>query len=674
MNSKSSLLLLFLVITLSIENPANAQDAKCTDAPLIVDKIFQVHVSPPDIYSLQFKSRVLENFVREMDPQALYFSEVEAKKIKSFPLNLTKENSNVCDLIALSEKIFRGQLTEYKKFVTITTSQPIDFSVVDYFAFELNPEQQVIESDNATLKNKWKRWLKLKILMRMHRMSSQQKSESLQKFEKEARSREATRQIQVADRLADPSKMSSHLTKLFCKALANSFDPHTDYFTKEEMKDFDMELSKKKFSWGFGIGQDKFGQAVVQSIVPGGPAWKSNAIHKDYQVIAIQFDDGFKAEAIDYEVHELAKILEDPTKIKMTITLQRLDGELTNVSLEKSEIESDENFVQGYVLKSQRKFGYISLPAFYTDWSDPYSKGCANDVAKEIVKLKKENIEGLILDLRFNGGGLVSEAVDLSGIFIDFGPLMIFKSKDKPPLVLKDINRGIAYDGPLLILINGFSASASELMAGVLQDYHRAIIVGSTSFGKATGQSVMPLVNKDSIGFVKVTEEKIYKINGKTHQKTGIKPDIPLPDLTSLFKLSEQNYSAALSSDSISKKLPIASLPPIPVSELRSRSEKRVANSEVFKSIIDIQKSFELKVPLQLDAFSGYMKKENLNERDSIHSTFQVLSTNFDDRVLKVDSYANELKEKMMEELKNSPYLEEAIHILEDYKSIQKQK
>lgn len=658
----------FVLGFICIEHLTYSQDAKCKDASFVTEKIFQLHVSPPDIHSRQFSQQVLQNFVHEIDPLAIYFSKAEAEKISAFSLDLSNQNANVCELVSLAETLFRNQLTGYKKFVKAKLANPIDFSAEDFFDYELQSRKRDFEPTASALEKKRTRWLKLQILMRLQRMADQQENGPIQKFEKQAREKEAERQIQIIDHLLEPAdKIIRQLTRNIYKAISNAFDPHTEYFTKQEMEDFSSTISNKKMSWGFGIGEDKFGQAVVQNVQPGSSAWKSNAVHKDDLVVAFNFDGGSEIETIDYEVDDLVKMLDEPSRKKLTVTLKRQDGVLAKVDLEKSEIESEENFVQGFVLKATRKFGYISLPAFYTDWSDPRSKGCANDVAKELVKLKKENIEGLILDLRYNGGGLTSEAVDLAGLFVDFGPLMVFKGKDQPPIILKDINRGVAYDGPLIVLINGFSASASELVASALQDYHRAIIVGSTSFGKATGQSIVPLYDKDSIGFVKVTLEKIYRVNGKTHQKKGVKPDVALQDLTDLFDINENNFETALPSDSIVKKVFFTPLPEIPLKDLQARSKTRTANSEAFNSIKSIHDSFSLKIPLKLSAFLEYMKSEEAYDRNNTTTTFQIQSANFDDQVLRVDSYSKELRQKAMEELKASPYLEESIHILEDY-------
>ena len=219
------------------------------------------------------------------------------------------------------------------------------------------------------------------------------------------------------------------------------------------------------------------------------------------------------------------------------------------------------------------------MPGFYTDWESDYAKGCANDMAKELIKLKQEKVDGIIIDLRNNGGGSMKEAIELSGIFINAGPVAISVDNNRQPLVHKDPNMGAIYDGPLLVMVNGFSASASELLAASLQDYHRAIIVGSPTFGKASGQGVYPLIDKSyaynrshkatQFGFTKVTTFKFYRITGASHQQKGIIPHIMLPDLFYKTASDEASLPYALPEDSVVKKTYYKALPDLPIAQFK---------------------------------------------------------------------------------------------------------
>jgi carboxyl-terminal processing protease len=661
---------LLLVLFITIHNSGRSQPSHCAEAFLILEKIQQQHVSPRASDTEDFRKQVLLNFAREIDPQTLYFSQTEIAKITSFPLHVARPKNNVCEIISETRLLIQNQLNEYKDFATSLLSKPLNFTTKEFFTYNINPDHNIFE-EKIRLPRKWNQWLKFQVLMRMHHEARLSGKESFLNFEKRAREKVLAHVMKEISQLINPpGGIEQNLTTHFMKALATAFDPHTEFFSKDEMKEFQSSLSTKAFSWGFELSENKMGQFVINKIVPGGPAWNSNAIHKNDIVVEFNFENGTILEAMDFSLYELNSVLKDISKTKVEVTIQRMDGKLETVRLEKSEIGSEENIVRSFVLKGgEKKIGYISLPAFYTDWSDPSSKGCANDVAKELIKLKKENINGVILDLRFNGGGLVEEAVDLAGIFIDFGPLMIFKTKEEAPIILKDLNRGIAYDGPLLILINGLSASASELVAAAMQDHRRAIIAGSTSFGKSTGQMVFPLVGNDTLGFVKVTLDKIYRITGKTHQLQGVKPDILMPDFTDLYGYSERNYLSSLPSDSILKKVYYSPLAVIPLSELRTRSEKRIASSASFQKISRERNEFSSQIPLELNEFFNYMQNEEKRseEHKNQFKSFEVVVSQFDRRMLDVDSYTKEINYQLLNEIATSPYVEESFNILTDY-------
>ncbi|RYD73907.1 MAG: hypothetical protein EOP53_19255, partial [Sphingobacteriales bacterium] len=274
-----------------------------------------------------------------------------------------------------------------------------------------------------------------------------------------------------------------------------------------------------------------------------------------------------------------------------------ITGETKIIKLPKEKVANEGEVVKSYVLQGAKNIGYINLPGFYSRESRDIKKeedlkydGAANDVSKEIVKLKKDSIAGLILDLRYNGGGSIWEAMQLAGIFVDIGIVASMKDKDGKVEFLKDPNRGSMYDGPMMVLINGASASASEFIAAMMQDYNRAIIVGGTTYGKGTAQSVLPLdtgisnPNKKYEAFVKVTEEKFYRVSGSTTQWKGVEPDIILPDMYSSDKYKEKSEISALQPD-LSKAGMFRPAAALPIETLKARSLQRTSGSEYFKAV-----------------------------------------------------------------------------------------
>jgi carboxyl-terminal processing protease len=331
----------------------------------------------------------------------------------------------------------------------------------------------------------------------------------------------------------------------------------------------------------------------------------------------------------DAEVEEIERTLAASGGNTVNITVKKADGTTRQVALHKERLEEqedeEEDKVKSYILQGDRKIGYISLPAFYSDWEGTLGiNGCANDVAKEIIKLKKENIEGLMIDLRYNGGGSLQEAVELSGIFIDAGPVAQLKYKLEPkPETLKDAVRGTIYDGPLLLLVNGFSASASEMVAAVMQDYHRALIVGSPTYGKATAQIVLPLdttINLENLNgktvassYIKLTTSRLFRVNGTTAQAHGVQPDIVLPDLTDAVPEREVNEKYALPPTTIDANKYYKPLAPLPVAAADAVAKKEMAASPYFSYVqryIEYSKTANAKHDISLFIDEAWQRKK----------------------------------------------------------------
>jgi carboxyl-terminal processing protease len=382
---------------------------------------------------------------------------------------------------------------------------------------------------------------------------------------------------------------------------------------------------------------------------------------------------------------EVSDWLTDPNHGMVIFKLKKTNGTVYSVSLQKEKIEKQEDVVKGYVLNGAKKIGYVSLPGFYTTWEDEKGSGCANDLAKEILRLKKENIEGLILDVRFNGGGSLEEALQLAGIFIDEGPLTGVKEKSGKLVFLKDPNRGTAYDGPMVLMVNGQSASASELLAAALQDYNRAVIVGSPTYGKATMQQVFPvdtLLKSSSApsenGYVKITEGKLYRVTGQTAQLNGVKPDVHLPDAFDALHYGEKFTPDALPSDTVKRNGWFKPLPPLPVAQLSQLSSQRLAASQRFQQITSaiqqrkLEESSVKVIPLKLESFEKWAKEHTANEvlykqKEGV-ATKSFVTLNHRDEVQQVswNAYAKTLNEGVLKNIQQDAYIEEAYQVILD--------
>jgi len=397
----------------------------------------------------------------------------------------------------------------------------------------------------------------------------------------------------------------------------------------------------------------------------------------------VQWENKEPINVSNAQAQEVNQILSESGGAKATLTVKKADGTTRQVTLHKEKLstDDDEEKVKGFVLKGTKTIGYISLPAFYEDWDDDRGiKGCANDVAKEIIKLKKENIEGLILDLRYNGGGSMQEAIELAGIFIDIGPVGQIKSRTGKAETLKDMSRGTIFDGPLLLLVNGYSASASEMLAGTLQDYNRALIVGSPTYGKATAQNILPMdttINLEtyngkvvSDSYIKLTISRLYRVNGTTAQMTGVKPDILLPEADGTATEREANEKFALQPNTIDGNKYYKPYPPLPVADLQSVAKKETDTSAYFKDAFakanQPKKEKQQDISLFLDD-AWQEKKKHMAEVKDVHvptvgktTLFVVNNDAYEQRLLQADHELQEMNEEWKKNLLTDPYVKVA--------------
>jgi carboxyl-terminal processing protease len=473
------------------------------------------------------------------------------------------------------------------------------------------------------------------------------------------------KQRRIARILQHPDGLRQHVFTTFLDVLANSFDPHTEYMPPIEKRDFEASLDTKGYHFGFALEENDEGQVEISRVMPGSPAWKSGHLNAGDIVLKLGWEGQQPIDVPATERSELAEIFNDGGDRKLAMTVRKADGTEKTAVLARELITNEENTIRGYILKGTRKIGYIYLPDFYTGY-EGRNASSANDVAKEIVKLRKENIDGLILDLRYNGGGSLQEALDMAGIFVDAGPLCLVREKSGKISSIKDMNRGTIYDGPLAILINGQSASASELLGAVLQDYNRAVVVGSRSFGKGTFQQILPLDTTGKLstsaipGFVKVTTGKYYRVRGTSVQKTGLVPDIVLPDIFDGLSYKESAYDNALASDSVPKNQYYQPLSAIPISALSEKSGKRVSSHEQFKAV---QK--------HVDALKSGKELDPSSDMPSLAKPqYAVTSNAFDETVTRSSDYYAAINRSWIERISTDIYIEEACHVLEDLISI----
>ncbi|MCD9019085.1 carboxy terminal-processing peptidase [Parachryseolinea silvisoli] len=566
-----------------------------TEAFLLKNKIVAEHYSPPAIDDA-FSAAAFDLFMDNLDPERLIFTDGEVQALKTYRDKLDDEiNGKSWSFLPAATKGYQKALARATQAINQGTQRAFDFS-----AKETYNEDTLWTKDEAFIFERWRLLLKYETLVRLTNTRSRNTVEPEAIFLKnqEPATRNLVKTINLARLnrvINNAAGFENYVGIALLRAVANTIDAHTNYFSPKEMEDFMSELSTEGYLFGFQLKTNDMGDLVIDQLTPGGPAWKSGAIHTGDVLDRLRWEGGNWIELAGLDPHEAGLILDESNHQTLEIEFHGPGGQQTKVLLKKEKMSDDDNIVKSFVLqRDERKIGYIYLPGFYTDWNGTEGSKSANDVAAAILKLKKENIEGIILDVRFNGGGSLQEAVAMAGIFIDAGPIGLLKNKGGDIVTVKDMNRGTIYNGPLVLMVNALSASASEFLAAALKDYHRAIIVGSRTYGKATSQLIYPLdpknasakftgVTKSPLGYTAITVEKIYRINGKTIQRKGVVPDIQLPDLLNALPIREQDVEHTLPSDSVQKKTYYDPLPFLPLKMVRAKSDERVAASGAFK-------------------------------------------------------------------------------------------
>jgi carboxyl-terminal processing protease len=680
--------LLLLNYTILFSQPINKA---ATNAFIITRMVAKFHIQPRtlnDTLSTDF----FNQFLKQLDADHIYFNKEDITQLSVFRLQLDDQiKQQKTDFLKLITTIYSKRLQQADSIIDAIAKKPFSFSVTEKFTVA---EDTSYPSDVISMNNKLYKKIKLEILNDMldanDTLSSSNASKQKQMLDSvQLVSQKKVQSVYKRDIirvLQSPGGVEQFVADEYCKALASCYDPHTEFFPLTEKENFESELGNQQFRFGFAIKEDKDGGVSINDLEPGSPAFKCGLLNKGDKFQTLQWQGQNAIDVSDATANELGEILSQSNHDKIIITVKKEDGTLRTVTLIKAQAEADDDTkVKSFLLKGNKTFGYISLPAFYNNWEDENTgnNGCANDVAKEVLKLKKENITGLILDLRYNGGGSIREAVELAGIFIDAGPVAQMKSRsDEKIFTLKDVNRGTIYDGPLLILVNGYSASASELVAGSLQDYNRALIVGSSTYGKATGQVVLPLdttidINKDNSdkkadNYLKVTTDKLYRITGNTAQFTGVKPDIELPDFLQADPQREADDAFALLPTSVDANKYYQPYPKLPVSLLQSTAKQDADTIKFFKQLQEYINQYKLinaahDISLNWKDALAEEKKDSISTAfDTVNYTinYAVQNNAYDLEKLKADASSNEINDAFIKYLSHDPYIKISYDLL----------
>lgn len=641
----------------------------------------------------EFSEKIFDTYLELIDSQKKYFLASDLREFKKYKLQLDDQwLSYDLTFFNLTFERLIQRMNEVEIFIPVLFDKSFNFDLDENINFDF--ENISYSKNNKQRIDRWRKQLKYMALDIYDIKISEQKLslKNNKEFELKSNSKilnESTELVkknitQIFDLMNDLEKKDWFAT--YINSFVTQFDPHTFYFQPEDKERFDMNISGKFDGIGARLSKKDGGIEIVD-IILGGPVWRDKKLEIGDEIIKVGQGDQSPVDVIGMRLEDAIKLIKGPkgSEVKLTIR-KKFDGEIKVVSIIRDLVLLEETYAKSTLIKKDNKsYGLISLPKFYVDFDNYNEKNCASDVKNEILKLKKEGIDGLVLDLRNNGGGALQTVVEMTGLFIEKGPIVQVKSTGNRKKILSDKDPSIVWDGPLVVLVNQMSASASEILAAALQDYGRAIIIGSTqSFGKGTVQNIIDLNrflsnSQFDLGALKITTDKFYRINGGSVQIDGVKSDISIPNTYSFLEIGENDEKNPLSWDQIDPVAYNLWDGYYNLKDVIDNGNDRIKESKLATLINENAKWIASKRDLKSFSLNyNSFKKSQSNDKDFL-SKFDEIKNYKND--LKFDLLVNENKsleksdellerrKKWHSNLQSDYYLNESINVLSNLKS-----
>lgn len=641
----------------------------------------------------EFSEKIFDTYLELIDFQKKYFLASDLKEFKKYKLQLDDQwLSYDLTFFNLTFERLIQRMKEVEIFIPVLFDKSFNFDLDENINFDF--ENISYSKNNKQRIDRWRKQLKYMALDIYDIKISEQKLslKNNKEFKLKSNSKilnESTELVkkntaQVFDLMNDLEKKDWFA--IYINSFVTQFDPHTYYFQPEDKERFEMNISGKFDGIGARLSKKDGGIEIVD-IILGGPVWRDKKLEIGDEIIKVGQGDQSPVDVIGMRLEDAIKLIKGPkgSEVKLTIR-KKFNGEIKVVSIIRDLVLLEETYAKSTLIKKDNKsYGLISLPKFYVDFDNYNEKNCASDVKNEILKLKKEGIDGLVLDLRNNGGGALQTVVEMTGLFIEKGPIVQVKSTGNRKKILSDKDPSIVWDGPLVILVNQMSASASEILAAALQDYGRAIIIGSTqSFGKGTVQNIIDLNkflsnSQFDLGALKITTDKFYRINGGSVQIDGVKSDISIPNTYSFLEIGENEEKNPLSWDQIDPVTYNLWDGYYNLKDVIDNGNDRIKESKLATLINENAKWIASKRDLKSFSLNyNSFKKSQSNDKDFL-SKFDEIKNYKND--LKFDLLVNENKsleksdellerrKKWHSNLQSDYYLNESINVLSNLKS-----
>jgi carboxyl-terminal processing protease len=659
---------------------------------LVGEMLEEGHFSPKKIDD-QFSKEVFDRFIKSLDPDKTYFLASDIEQFKKFETRIDDEiHGAPLQSFYFINDVYKKRVEEASAIYKELLQKPFDFSVDEAYVDEY--DKISFAKTEAARKEVWRKKLKYHVLDTYVESVEQQEknkgrenavTKSKDELEKDAREKVLKRFDRMFDRFRNRFKDDDRFS-LLVNDITESMDPHTTYFPPVEKRSFDESMSGEFFGIGASLTEDEDNNIKIATIVTGGPAQKSGEIQIGDIVLKVAQGGDTPQELVGFEVPDAVRLIRGKKGTEVRLTIKKPDGSIKIVSMIREKINLEETFAKSAIITGENnsRIGYIYLPEFYANFQDANGARCAADVAKEIVKLKAENVAGIVLDLRNNGGGSLMDVVQMVGLFIEEGPIVQVKSRDEAPTILRDRDKNVLWEGPLVVMVNEFSASASEIFAAAIQDYKRGLVVGSTTtYGKGSVQRNIELertswvsnANPSDLGVIKLSLQKFYRVNGGSTQLKGVASDIVLPDQYEYLKLREKDEPAAMPWDEIPGTQYKVWSNGYNLSEIIERSNERIKQNKSFNGLKEqvnwLEKYNDKVYSLKLDKFR--QNKQSLNNTikaidtlTKLPASLNINNLSADMNAINADSVKKERNNFFMRVRKNDLHLGETVNIIND--------
>lgn len=650
----------------------------------------------PVVINDDFSAELFDDYVKIIDPVKRYFYESDYKDFEKFKLNIDDQlkATDITFFNVTNERLLK-RIDEAKGIYREVLSRPFDYNVDE--DYETDYDKNAYVKNKKEMKDRWRKLLKFSTLSNYDDLYTEEKQlkekdasyimKTEAEIEKEARESTLKSLDILFNDYIDDKEREDYFAE-YVNTIVEEFDPHTYYLAPRNKEDFDQRMSGKLEGIGARL-QKRMDYIKIVELISGGPAWRSNKLEvEDIILKAKQENEEFPVDLVGMRISDAIKYIKGPKGTKVTLTIKKVDGSIKDITITRDVVELVETYAKAsLVTKEDKKFGVINLPAFYVDFEDYKNVNAAKDVKKEIERLKADGMEGLVLDLRNNGGGSLPAVVEMAGLFIKEGPVVQVRSTGEAKDVLSDRDKSITWDGPLVILVNEISASASEIMSAAMQDYKRAVIIGSKqTYGKGTVQNVVNLNNmlrnntSGDLGALAVTTQKYYRINGGSVQLEGVKSDVEVPGRFSFINVGEKDKDNPLPWDEIDA----ADFTPwenyFDYNTTITKSKERMSTNQQLKLIEKNAKWVKSKIDETLFSLNYKKYKAQLEQNDNEAKQFDAISdyktnltfdsTSYEKSLFEQDTTdLKEKRERWHESLSQDVYVEEALNVLEDLKT-----